>query len=30
MRWYETIAVRPAVQKGYRVPKDVGPVPMPA
>ena len=28
-RWYETIAARPAVQKGYRVPKDVGPVPMP-
>jgi GST-like protein len=28
-RWYETIAARPAVQKGYRVPKDMGPVPMP-
>ena len=28
-RWYETIAVRPAVQKGYKVPKDMGPVPMP-
>ena len=28
-RWYETIAKRPAVQKGYKVPKDVGPVPMP-
>jgi GST-like protein len=29
-RWYETIAARPAVQKGYRIPKDMGPVPMPA
>jgi GST-like protein len=28
-RWYETIAKRPAVQKGYQVPKDMGPVPMP-
>ena len=28
-RWYKTIAARPAVQKGYRVPKDMGPVPMP-
>jgi GST-like protein len=28
-RWYETIAARPAVQKGYKVPKDMGPVPMP-
>ena len=28
-RWYETIAARPAVQKGYRIPKDMGPVPMP-
>ncbi len=28
-RWYETIAKRPAVQKGYKVPKDVGEVPMP-
>jgi GST-like protein len=29
-RWYETIAKRPAVQKGYSVPKDTGPIPMPA
>ncbi len=28
-RWYETIAARPAVQKGYTVPKDMGPIPMP-
>ena len=28
-RWYTAIAVRPAVQKGYKVPKDVGDVPMP-
>jgi len=28
-RWYETIAARPAVQKGYKVPKDVGEIPMP-
>ena len=28
-RWYTTIAKRPAVQKGYKVPKDVGEVPMP-
>jgi GST-like protein len=28
-RWYETIAKRPAVQKGYQVPKDMGPIPMP-
>ena len=28
-RWYTTIAQRPAVQKGYKVPKDVGEVPMP-
>jgi GST-like protein len=28
-RWYETIAARPAVQKGYKVPKDMGPIPMP-
>jgi GSH-dependent disulfide-bond oxidoreductase len=29
-RWYVAIAKRPAVQKGYKVPKDVGEVPMPA
>ena len=29
-RWYLAIAARPAVQKGYKVPKDVGEVPIPA
>jgi GST-like protein len=28
-RWYVAIANRPATQKGYKVPKDVGEVPMP-
>jgi len=28
-RWYETIAARPAVRKGYAVPKDVSLIPMP-
>jgi GSH-dependent disulfide-bond oxidoreductase len=28
-RWYVAIAARPAVQKGYKVPKDVGEIPMP-
>ncbi len=28
-RWYTTIAGRPAVQRGYKVPKDVGEIPMP-
>ena len=28
-RWYETVAARPAVQRGYNVPKDMGPIPMP-
>jgi GST-like protein len=28
-RWYTAIASRPAVKKGYAVPKDVGPIPMP-
>jgi GST-like protein len=28
-RWYLDIAKRPAVQKGYQVPKEVGPIPMP-
>ncbi|HLL27910.1 MAG TPA: glutathione S-transferase N-terminal domain-containing protein [Xanthobacteraceae bacterium] len=29
-RWYVVMANRPAVQKGYQVPKHVGPIPMPA
>ena len=29
-RWYTTIAKRPAVQRGYKVPKDVGEIPIPA
>jgi GSH-dependent disulfide-bond oxidoreductase len=28
-RWYTVIAKRPAVQRGYKVPKDVGEIPMP-
>ncbi|MEI2384566.1 glutathione S-transferase N-terminal domain-containing protein [Breoghania sp. JC706] len=28
-RWYETVAARPAVQRGYNVPKDMGQIPMP-
>jgi GST-like protein len=28
-RWYLSIAKRPAVQKGYQVPRDAGAVPMP-
>ena len=28
-RWYTAIASRPAVQRGYKVPKDVGEIPMP-
>ena len=28
-RWYVAIAERPATQKGYKVPKDVGEVPIP-
>ena len=28
-RWYVAIANRPAVRKGYSVPKDMGPIPMP-
>jgi GST-like protein len=27
--WYRRIASRPAVQRGYAVPKDAGPIPMP-
>ena len=29
-RWYLEIAKRPAVQRGYKVPKDMGPIPMSA
>ena len=29
LRWYTTIAKKPATVKGYKVPKDVGDVPMP-
>ncbi len=28
-RWYTTIAARPAVQRGYKQPKDMGDIPMP-
>ena len=28
-RWYRAIAARPAVQRGYHVPKDVSPIPLP-
>jgi len=28
-RWYKEIAARPAVQRGYDVPKKTGPIPMP-
>jgi GST-like protein len=28
-RWYTTIAARPAVQRGYKQPKDLGAIPMP-
>ncbi|MGB7101488.1 MAG: glutathione S-transferase C-terminal domain-containing protein, partial [Xanthobacteraceae bacterium] len=28
-RWYTAIANRPAVRLGYKVPKDVGEIPMP-
>jgi GSH-dependent disulfide-bond oxidoreductase len=28
-RWYTVIARRPAVQRGYKVPKDVGQIPTP-
>jgi GST-like protein len=28
-RWYTVIAGRPAVQRGYKVPKDVGEIPVP-
>ena len=29
-RWYLKVAARPAVKKGYALPKDMGPIPMPA
>lgn len=29
LRWYRDLAARPAVQRGYQVPDDVGPIPMP-
>jgi len=29
LRWYLDIAKKPATQKGYKVPKDVGDVPIP-
>ncbi|WP_321341933.1 glutathione S-transferase N-terminal domain-containing protein [Breoghania sp.] len=29
MRWYKTVAARPAVQRGYQVPMDAGEIPMP-
>ncbi len=28
-RWYTAVAARPAVQRGYKVPKDMGDIPMP-
>jgi GSH-dependent disulfide-bond oxidoreductase len=28
-RWYMAIGKSPAVQRGYKVPKDVGEIPMP-
>jgi GST-like protein len=28
-RWYRAIAARPAVQRGFKVPKDPGPIPLP-
>jgi len=30
LRWYRQIAGRPAVQRGYQIPDEVGPIPMPA
>jgi len=29
-RWYLEIAARPGVQRGYHVPKEVTPIPLPA
>ena len=28
-RWYTTIASRPAVQRGYHIPTETAPIPMP-
>lgn len=30
LRWYRDLAARPAVQRGYQVPTEVGPIPMPS
>jgi GST-like protein len=30
LRWYKAIAAKPATQKGYKIPKDVGEIPIPA
>lgn len=30
LRWYRALAARPAVQRGYQVPTDAGPIPVPA
>lgn len=30
LRWYRSLAARDAVQRGYQVPRDVGPIPMPS
>jgi GST-like protein len=29
LRWYRSIAARPAVKRGYKVPHDVGEIPVP-
>lgn len=29
LRWYRALAARDAVQRGYQVPREVGPIPMP-
>jgi GST-like protein len=30
LRWYRTLVARPAVRRGYQIPTEVGPIPMPA